>query len=140
MAKLNTYNTKVTNHWMTPVALYDKLNEEFHFSSFDPCPLLESNMNGLEVSWGNQGDCVFCNPPYSNIKQWCIKAREEQLKGIKVVMLIPSRTSTGYFHDLIQPFAEVRFLRGRIAFVNQDGKSQGPAPFPSMLAVYSVQT
>ena len=138
MTKLNTYNTKLTNHWMTPPALYDKLNQKFHFSPFDPCPLLESNMNGLEVSWGNQGDCVFVNPPYSNIKPWCTKAREEQLKGISSVLLIPSRTSTGYFHDLIQPYAEVRFLRGRVAFLNQEGKSQGPAPFPSMLAVFSV--
>jgi site-specific DNA-methyltransferase (adenine-specific) len=134
--KLNVYNTKITNHWGTPKKLYDELDSEHHFSGFDPCPLLESNMNGLEVSWGNQGDCVFCNPPYSDIKPWCMKAREQQLLGIKVVMLLPSRTSTNYFHDWIQPFAEVRFLRGRVAFVNQDGKSQGPAPFASTVVVF----
>jgi hypothetical protein len=108
---LNVYNTKKSNHWGTPPALYNKLDEEFHFSGYDPCPLLnESNMDGLNQSWGVAGDTVFVNPQYSNIQVWCMKAREQQLLGIKVVMLIPSRTSTAYFHDWIQPYADVRFL------------------------------
>jgi hypothetical protein len=68
-----------------------------------------------------------------------MKAREEQLKGVRVVMLIPSRTSTAYFHDHILPFAEVRFLKGRVAFLNKDGEKQGPAPFASFVVVYSVE-
>jgi site-specific DNA-methyltransferase (adenine-specific) len=139
--KLNGYNTKLTNPWRTPQKLYDSLDSEFHFNGIDPCPLhgADSGVDGLNQSWGSTGECVFVNPPYSNIKPWSMKAREEQLKGITVVMLIPSRTSTAYFHDWVLPFAEVRFLKGRVAFEDSDGNSKGPAPFPSLLAVFAVE-
>lgn len=49
-----------------------------------------------------------------------------------VVMLIPARTDTRYFHDYIYGKAEIRFVKGRLKF--GDGKS--PAPFPSMVVIF----
>ena len=49
-----------------------------------------------------------------------------------VVMLIPSRTDTAWFHDYIYGKAEIRFLRGRLKF----GNSKNFAPFPSMVVVF----
>eukprot|EP00732_Lithocolla_globosa_P000881 Lithocolla_globosa_v1_NODE_347_length_4383_cov_3.684466.p3 type:complete len:135 gc:universal NODE_347_length_4383_cov_3.684466:3512-3916(+) len=128
--KLNVYNTKKTNHWQTPLDLYEKLDVEFHFD-FDPCPL--NGTNGLEIDWGQMN---FVNPPYSNVGGFAKKCREEQLKGNESVLLIPARTSTHYFHDWILPFAEVRFIRGRLKFRDSAGQTLQHAPFASILCVY----
>jgi len=49
-----------------------------------------------------------------------------------VVLLIPARTDTTYFHDFIMNRAEIRFIKGRLKF----GGGKDPAPFPSMLAIF----
>lgn len=63
-----------------------------------------------------------------------------------VVLLIPSRTDTRYFHDYILGKAEIRFIKGRLTFWDMDGekyktgdfRSMTPAPFPSLLAIYRL--
>ena len=70
------------------------------------------------------------NPPYGReIKHWVKKASEAT--GGVVVMLIPARTDTKYFHDYIYNKAEIRFIRGRLKF----GDSKNSAPFPSMVVI-----
>ena len=47
------------------------------------------------------------------------------------------RTDTAYFHDWIFGKAsEVRFLRGRLKFTDEDGNGEGAAPFPSAVIVW----
>ena len=53
-------------------------------------------------------------------------------RGATVVMLLPARTDTRWFHDYIYGKAEVRFVRGRLKF----GGSKNSAPFPSMVVVF----
>lgn len=64
------------------------------------------------------------------------KGYEESQKGIVVVMLIPSRTDTSYFHEYIYGKAEIRFIRGRLKFTDEDGTAGDPAPFPSMVVIW----
>jgi len=45
------------------------------------------------------------------------------------VMLLPARTDTARFHDLILGKAEIRFIRRRLKF----GKAKNSAPFPSVV-------
>lgn len=80
------------------------------------------------------GGCrVFCNPPYSQIEKWVEKAfYETKQENTLVVMLIPSRTDTRYFHNYIYGRTEIRFVKGRLKF--GDGKNS--APFPSMLVIF----
>jgi site-specific DNA-methyltransferase (adenine-specific) len=54
-----------------------------------------------------------------------------------IVMLIPSRTDTRYWHNYIFncPYASIKFLKGRIKFV-MDGEMQQSAPFPSAIVVF----
>ena len=77
---------------------------------------------------------MFCNPPYgSKIGEGVRYSYEQAQKpNTLVVMLIPSRTDTKYFHDYIYGKAEIRFIRGRLKF----GDSKTPAPFPSMVVVF----
>ena len=77
------------------------------------------------------------NPPYGReIKHWILKAYLESRKGSVIVCLIPSRTDTKYWHDYIFPYAEVRFLKNRIYFKNQDNDGDR-APFPSAVVIFN---
>ncbi len=136
------------NAWCTPRDFFDELNKEFHFT-LDPCCMQKSALctkfytpkeDGLKQSWDDE--IVFVNPPYGReIGKWVKKASEA--KGGTVVMLIPSRTDTRYFHDYIYNKAEIRFIKGRLKFVDMDyeGKEEdrkmSPAPFPSMLVIFN---
>ena len=77
---------------------------------------------------------MFCNPPYGReIGKWVEKSYiESQKPNTTVVMLIPARTDTKWFHDYIYGKAEIRFVKGRLKF----GDSKNSAPFPSMVVVY----
>lgn len=127
-----------SDEWYTPQAVYDELNSEFHFN-LDPCATHESHKceryftkedDGLQKKWG--GYRVFCNPPYSEIGKWVEKAyRETREDNTLVVMLIPARTDTKYFHNFIYQRSEIRFVKGRLHFSNK-----GCAPFPSMIVIF----
>lgn len=131
-----------TNEWGTPQDLFDELNKEFGFT-LDPCSTHQNAKcakhytaedDGLSKDWSN--DVVFCNPPYgTDIGNWVKKAYEENQKGATVVLLIPARTDTKYFHEYIYKKHEIRFLKGRLKFTNSEGKTQAAAPFPSMVVV-----
>ena len=87
------------------------------------------------------GGCrVFCNPPYGRqIADWVRKGfLESQTPGTMVAMLIPARTDTQYWHDYILggKADEVRFIKGRLKFTDEDGRATDPAPFPSALVIW----
>ena len=113
-----------SDHWQTPPALYNALNEEFSFD-FDPCPLAEDiKQDGLECEWGERN---FINPPYSRkLKDAFVrKAVEESRKGKLCVLLLPVSTSTILFHEAIKPNAkEIRFLKGRVKFIGINTKGE----------------
>jgi hypothetical protein len=115
------------DNWSTPKDVYEALDKEFNFV-FDPCPL--GGTKGLSTDWDSP---AFVNPPYSDIKNWCKRCYEESLLGKTIVMLIPSRTDTRYWHDYIMKAKEIRFIRGRLKF----GDSKNSAPFPSCIVVFN---
>lgn len=127
--------------WETPQALFEELDAEYHFT-LDPCSTHANakcekhytiEEDGLSKSW--EGETVFCNPPYGRqIGDWVRKCAEES-KHAKVVMLIPARTDTSYFHDFIYRKAKVRFIRGRLKF-EMGGVAASSAPFPSMIVEF----
>ena len=125
--------------WETPQNLFNKLNDEFHFT-LDVCALPQTakckeyytpEIDGLKQEW--EGIC-WMNPPYGRqIGIWLKKAYEESLKGITVVCLIPSRTDTKYWHDYCMKSSEIRFVKGRLKF----GNSTNSAPFPSAIVIFN---
>ena len=127
-----------TPEWATPQSFFDELNREFSFT-LDPCSTHENakcekhftkEEDVLSKDWG--GGSVFCNPPYGReLPKWVKKCYDES-RHATVVMLIPARTDTSYFHDYIYHKAEIRFVRGRLKF--NDGKLG--APFPSMVVIF----
>lgn len=124
-----------SDKWATPPEVYDPLNEEFAFN-YDPCPIdwTPGDPDGLTTDWGT---ATFCNPPYSDVAKWVKKAHDEWKKGKTVVMLVNAITDTKAFHEYINGNAEVRFVKGRIKFIdpaNPDKRS--PSPRPSLVVVF----
>ena len=127
-----------TDLWETPKDLFDKLNKEFHFA-LDVCATPENakceefytkEQDGLKQPWKGT---VWCNPPYGRqIGEWVRRAFLASVSGSTVVMLLPARTDTKWFHEYIYGKAEIRFIRGRLKF----GGSKNSAPFPSMVVVF----
>ena len=137
--------SSVKMDWRTPKDFFRELDQEFHFG-LDAAASPENakceryftpEMDGLSCSWSGYG-AVFCNPPYGReIGKWVQKAYSEHVcGGVTIVMLIPARTDTSYFHDYIYGKAEIRFLRGRLKFEDENGAAMNPAPFPSMVVIY----
>ncbi len=128
--------TSKTPEWSTPQALYDELDDEFHFT-LDPCATDDNakcntyftkEQDGLSQDW--TGHTVFMNPPYGRgIFKWIEKAWSEAVHAT-VVCLVPARTDTRWWHDFCMR-GEVRFLRGRISF-----SGEGRAPFPSAIVIF----
>ena len=124
--------------WETPMELFRRLDRFWHFdldaaasdSNHLCADYYTKETDGLAHSW--KGRRVWCNPPYGRqIADWCRKAYEDTRDGTTVViMLIPARTDTGWYHDYIEgKAAEVKFLRGRLKFALGGGRSeQRPVP------------
>ena len=130
-----------SNDWATPQSFFDKLNNIFGPFTLDAAA---SPVNYKVASHYTEADdalsqdwsenTVFLNPPYGrNLKDWVKKAYEEgQKDDTTVVMLIPARTDTKYWHDYVMKADEIRFVRGRIKF----GDETNSAPFPSAVVVF----
>jgi len=129
---------QASDDWATPKALYKQLDDEFHFD-FDPCPL-HATFDGLSVEWGKVN---FINPPYNRIDKpkFIQKAYDEWRNGKTCVLLIPAATGTKQFHDLIYPHAEIRFVRGRVAFEGYNTKGEfvttKKGKHDSMIVIYT---
>lgn len=116
--------------WKTPKAVYQTLDAEFAFNH-DPCPAgWNGIIDGLTSSWGTSS---YVNPPYGvHLPLWVKKSYEQWQEGKTVVMLIPSRTDTRWWHDYCMQASEIRFIKGRLKFDDQENS----APFPSAIIVF----
>jgi phage N-6-adenine-methyltransferase len=127
-----------THLWSTPQSFFDALDQEFHFT-VDVCALPDNAKcaayfspvdDGLRQAW--TGVC-WCNPPYGTaIAKWVQKAYASAKEGACVVCLLPLRGDTRWWHDYVIPYAEVRYLKGRLKF----GRCKNSAPFPSAVVIF----
>ena len=112
--------------WQTPKFVFDYYNNRFNFT-MDVCA---SHSNTLvENSYWTEADdslnqnwCMvsWCNPPYSNIMPWVMKAIDESKQGVKTVMLIPADTSVKWFKLAFENCTECHFISGRLSFINAE--------------------
>lgn len=129
-----------TAEWRTPFDLFLKLDEEFHFT-LDAASALDNNLcarfwtladDALSKRW-DPPDVYFVNPPYGRgLDRWLEKGYEAYDRGAVAVFLLPSRTDAAWWHDFVEPYAEVRFVRGRLKF----GGARYNAPFASAIAIF----
>lgn len=136
-----------TDNWATPIDLWNKLNE-MHKFDVDAAASKANHLclnwygldhedpqrrDGLATSWNGQS--VWINPPYGRIiAEWTKAAQKHANAGGSVVMLLPSRTDTRWFHEYCLP-NDVEFIKGRLKF----GGSLVSAPFPSMIVRFNCE-
>jgi len=136
--------------WRTPLDLFETLDNEFRFdldaAADEYNALCERYFSQQKSAFDNewnvvQSNCrVFCNPPYSRkIKDWITRGCEQSKKyaDLTIVFLIPSRTDTTWWHDIVMRYAcQICFVRGRIKF-GLPGIKLEPCPFPSAVVVFN---
>ena len=131
------YNYDYTlNDYKTPPELYEKALKAWNITSFalDTCcseeniPALSYYKNGekdgLKEPWFSYS---WCNPPFNECKKWIEKAYNENLRGCTIVMLLPVRTETKYWHDYIlhNPNVHILWLRKGYKFLDKNNKELG---------------
>lgn len=102
--------------------------------------------NGLTQPWADE--IVWCNPPYSDIRPWVLKAWHEWRHGCDAIaMLLPAnRTEQSWWQDLTEPYRDqssspltVEFMRGRFRFLAPGQTRVGPnerPPFGMALCIW----
>lgn len=138
--QMSLFGRSDSDLWETPDWLFEEISKEIGGFTVDVCALPENakcktyftpEMDGLKQQWTGK---VWCNPPYGReISKWIQKAYDSHKAfGTTVVMLLPARTDTKWFHEYIYGRAEIRFVKGRLKF----GKAENNAPFPSMIVIF----
>ena len=139
---------RTVDDWETPPYFFKELERQIlesgtHFT-LDACAS-DSNAkckkyyskkeNGLEQDW--QGETVFVNPPFSHVAEWSKKCFEEsQKENTFVVMIIPSRTDTKYWHEYIMKARAVLFCKGRVNFLKNGEKTKNSSTFPLVVVIF----
>ena len=123
----NKSNTpeNIRDLWQTPEEIFNTIDKEFNFvcdvaASYKNTfckAYLDETQNSLLCSWSSIN---WCNPPYSNITPWAKKAIEQHKLGKTIVMLVPADTSVKWFKIAYESCNEVRFISGRISFINAE--------------------
>lgn len=85
--------------------------------------------DGLEQPWSGR---VWCNPPYGEEGSWVLKAATEPAFS---VLLMPAKTSMGWWQIVIRRAAILLFVRGRMRFVGM----KWDAAFASVLVVFDPE-
>lgn len=102
--------------------------------------------SGLRHDWN--GERVWCNPPYSSIDPWVMKAHDTT-SGLVAMLLPANRTEQKWWQRWVEPYRDrggalsARFLPGRMRFVAHDADTIGPnerPPFGCVLLVWDRST
>lgn len=108
---------------ITPDRVFDLIYEYYGYGKddlFDPCPL-NTKHDGLEISWH---DINFVNPPYTLLSEFVQKALDELPK--KTILLLPSKTDQGWFHNLYNYWGRIIWIKGRLKFKNNKFSATQP--------------
>lgn len=139
--------------WRTPDGVWKALHAEYAFnldaaaSALNAkCPAYfdgeTASSDGLLQPWtvAGQPARVWCNPPYNPtgaIEAWLTKGIEQAREGVLSVFLIPMSSSTGWFNDLVVPYAEWHTFRLRIAFEDPTADARENPKQDNLLVVFN---
>lgn len=138
-----------SDEWSTPISFYEKVDDQYHFVFDLACSkqncktndgfTIEDNsldQNWAQITHDTKGGWLWLNPPYSKCREFVDKAFDEMHQGAKIIMLLPSRTDTKWFHSFIykKEGVKIEFIKGRLKF----SESKNSAPFPSMLIQFNL--
>jgi hypothetical protein len=116
MSYVSWYDGERRQSWATPPKMFDQLHAEFGFTmdgASEPGNGLLPRASTAEdpISW--DGERVFCNPPWSNIRPFLERAIGAEL----AVFLVPARVNARWFHRAIELGGVPRFFKPKPKFV-----------------------
>lgn len=114
-----------SDHWSTPDNIY---NYFVGGGYIDPCPLGTPYDTEL-VPYVDKK--LFINPPYSCMDKRGGYVIDLVKNNCEVVLLVPARTDTKWWHNLLELNPIIYFFKGRLKF-----SKKGSAPFPSVLLIF----
>lgn len=150
MKKIKTMSKKDLNYfhshgrieYNTPQWLFDALNVEFGFTLDAAASKDNTKCNkyfsiendGLSQDW--EDEVVWLNPPYGKgiTAKWLKKAYLESKRGATVVVIVPVRADSKWWHDYAMK-GEIRLFRNRINFDNNHDATHY-APFATAVIVF----
>ncbi|MDZ9553636.1 DNA N-6-adenine-methyltransferase [Escherichia coli] len=129
--------------WRTPPLLFKNLHQEFGFSMDGAATEHDALLPRFTDDIHNQswvGEKVFCNPPYSDIPSFLVKASEADL----VAFLIPHRANTSYWlrHIFTNPLChEIRILHRAVKYLPPAGHNGLVirSPFASAIVIFKSE-
>lgn len=133
-----------SDEFYTPRWLFNRLHDVFNFT-LDPASCeaadkgiryINQEQDGRRVNWANER--IFCNPPFSLMKDFLTKTQTINLPS---VILVPARVETVYWHKLVWPQVdEILVLKGRLQFERPGGELTKGVPFATVLLGYGGAT
>lgn len=133
-----------SDDWRTPYRLFHNLHRELNFSLDGAATEHDALLPRFTDDIHNQswvGEKVFCNPPYSDIPSFLLKASEADL----AVFLIPYRPHTTYWlkHIFTNPLChEIRILHRAVKYLPPAGHNGLVirSPFPSAIVIFKTES
>ena len=131
-----------SNEWWTPPEIFEALHIDF---DLDPASAIggvewiptksyfTKEDDGLQQEWFGR---VWLNSPYGKQTGLWLEKFINHGNGIALVF---SRTDTKWFHNYCYNIGELRFIKGRLKFVDENGKIKNSAMRPSMLVILTKE-
>ena len=124
----------------TPMWLYDWLDWQYKFDLDAAASRINNkhyryiSQDALYKEW--KGTSVFIHiPQVRSIGDWVRKAWQESSSEKTVVMLLPVRTDTAWFHEYCTMADTLIYLRGRLEAIHKT-EPIGICGFPHMVVVF----
>lgn len=141
-------NNSGENEWYTPPHIIEPARACMGGIDLDPASSDLANKtvkaekyytaesSGLKQPWHGM---VWLNPPYSadliGLFIEAVASKFENREYKKAIVLVNNATDTAWFHRLMQVATAVCFLKGRIRFIDKDGRLGG-TPLQGQMLVF----
>ncbi len=117
----------------TPRAFFEKLNGRFGFTldgaaTAENALLPRFSTEQAPVSW--EGERVFCNPPWSDVRPFVELAPTAKV----ACLLVPARTNCKWFHRALELGGKPEFFLGKLNF-----SAKWNSPIDCVLLVWEKQ-
>lgn len=150
--ELSDDTTDAVDDRALPATDFARLNRRFRFTIDAAASAANARLprywtradDALRQSWA--AERVWCNPPFSDLESWIVKASSELHSADLIVMLAPAnRTEQGFWQRHIEPVRDrgagltVEFLSGRLRFIGPGQSEIGPnerPPFGCCLLIW----
>ena len=109
-----------TDDWKTPKILYDTFMELGYIDLFP----FQSDIDQFTITYKDK--YLFCNPPFSKMKQVSKYILELLQKNNHIKLLVPVRSDTKWYQSLLPYCKNIWLFKGRMKF--NDLKTGVPFP------------